>query len=273
MCLNEIKTGLSCALPGYVTYTSGGDRKHRGGCAVLIKNRLNDELLQMDRSEQDLIRFRFKQYPKIQFIATYIPPSDSPYFSLDCIARLNTAICENPDDNVVVLGDLNCRYASLRKHFLAKPEGCNLQYSQSPDPATSPNVNAKHLIGVLRPLILLNGLCGQNLQLTHKLTFRQRSRWVSELDHCYASPGLLNSVRDLRVVDDVSLPSNHAPVIVVFSAKEMQCCSATLDDLEQRTSELGAYASEANFRSRFTQRQIRSNVDSGFVRELLDLYR
>ena len=65
-------------------------------------------------------------------------------------------------------------------------------------------------------------------------------------------------------------------MIVVFSAKEMQCCSAasaTLDDLEQRTSELGAYASEANFRSRFTQRQIRwSNVDSGFVRELLDFH-
>ena len=113
VCLNEIKTGLSCALPGYVTYTSGGDRKHRGGCAVLIKNRLNDELLQMNRSEQDLIRFWFKQYSKIQFTATYIPPSDSPYFSLDCIARLNTAVCENPDDNVVILGDLNCRYASL----------------------------------------------------------------------------------------------------------------------------------------------------------------
>ena len=77
----------------------------------------------------------------------------------------------------------------------------------------------------------------------------------------------------ITCMDDVSLPLNHAPVIVVFSAKEMQCCSATLDDLEQRTSELGAYASEANFRSRFTQRQIRwSNVDSGCVRELLDFH-
>ena len=40
-----IKTAETFSIPGYVSYTSSGDdARHRGGCAVLIRNRLNEEL-------------------------------------------------------------------------------------------------------------------------------------------------------------------------------------------------------------------------------------
>ena len=48
VCLNEIKTVLPFNLAGFVRYSSGGDKRHRGGCCVMIRDQLHNELLQLD---------------------------------------------------------------------------------------------------------------------------------------------------------------------------------------------------------------------------------
>ncbi len=42
ICINEAKTPCRFWLPGYATYQSGDDNRHRGGRAVMLKNNLND---------------------------------------------------------------------------------------------------------------------------------------------------------------------------------------------------------------------------------------
>lgn len=86
LCLNEIKTGLRYGMAGFETFSSHqGTAEHRGGCGVLIRNNLVNQVFDMDCSHSDQVRFRLRLCPGIQFIAIYIPPIDSPYFSLECI--------------------------------------------------------------------------------------------------------------------------------------------------------------------------------------------
>ncbi len=44
------------------------------------------------------------------------------------------------------------------------------------------------------------------------LTLRQKQYWVSELDWCLASQSVLSSISEIRVVENLALPSNHAIV-------------------------------------------------------------
>ena len=73
ICLNEIKTDKTFGIPGYKTFTSGGPERHRGGVAVLIDNKLSEDLVRVDCSNPDVVIFRFASVP-ITFIACYIPP-------------------------------------------------------------------------------------------------------------------------------------------------------------------------------------------------------
>ena len=118
MCLNEIKTVLPFNLAGFVRYSSGGDKRHRGGCCVMIRDRLHNELLQLDSSNHDMVCFRLQLCPNILFVAWYIPPSDSPYFSLDDVAHINSLVQNTSGHEVVIIGHVNPRYADLRHVFL-----------------------------------------------------------------------------------------------------------------------------------------------------------
>jgi len=74
--------------------------------------------------------------------------------------------------------------------------------------------------------------------LRGELTFRQRDRWVSELDWCVASVNVVDRVRNLDVNQDVTLPSNHAIVSCTVNMEYQ----ISLDDLLQRAQDLGGHA-------------------------------
>ena len=211
----------------------------------------------MDRSQPDIIHFRFRNNP-ITFVSCYIPPRDSPYASMDMVARLNSLLCENPDERYMILGDMNSRYANLRDTFLIDNRRTDLYYSPSPDPIDKPNENAKLLIGVVKPLLLINRLCGPNFQFPHRLTYRQKTRWVSELDHIYVSRSLLNAVHSLQIIDDMTLPSNDATVSVSISLSQFDDRDNILKNLELRAAQLGDHTpASLNRGNRLTRPQIK----------------
>ena len=272
--LNEIKTPLSFHMPGYVTYTSEGQNPHRGGCALLLRNCMNDLLCHIDCSKSDMIHFQLKPYPRVIFVSCYIPPKDSPYFSMDSVAELNSLISEGMQDyNFAILGDMNCRFASRRDGFLdnVKDVYPNLYYSPAPVSIKVPNENAKLLTGILRPLVLANGLSGYGFDFPHKLTFRQKNKWISELDHCFVSPAILPAVVDLRIEDSLMMPSNHAPVFVAFDTEKLINTESILQDLAQRARELGDHSTLSEQPQKgLAQRQMRwSDVDHNVFAESL----
>lgn len=118
ICLNEIKTGVRFCFPGFSVFTSGGTNKHRGGCAVLITDRLKDKILFVNNNEEDFIYFSLKCFPGVYFVSAYVPPYEPPYFTPSHIARINALLRENSDVKFVLLGDMNARYAHLRSLFV-----------------------------------------------------------------------------------------------------------------------------------------------------------
>lgn len=245
--LNEIKTDLPFNLPGYVTYVSrGAQGAHRGGCAILLRNQLNDRLSFMDCSVPDQIKFGLRPYTNVIFISAYIPPKSSPYFSMDSVSHLNSTICEAIRENrsLVLLGDMNCRFANLRSAFRENMSDNSTSYAPTQDPVTTPNSNASCLIGMLKPLILVNGLQGPDFQYTCALTYRMKDRWVSELDHCLVSPDLVKSISGFDIDPDTRLPSNHAPVRVTFNA-DLWRKGTDYSELASRASQLGDHRTNA----------------------------
>ena len=72
-----------------------------------------------------------------------------------------------------------------------------------------------------------------------------KDRWVSELDHCFVTKNLLESVEELHINQDVSLPSNHAPVTVKFNTKHWKVLNqTTLNFLNSRAKLLADYTPE-----------------------------
>ena len=65
-------------------------------------------------------------------------------------------------------------------------------------------------------LLVLNNLERGGTKFTGGLTFRRRSKWISELDVCLCSSKLLNYAKSLQVSHDSSYPSDHAPVSAEF---------------------------------------------------------
>ena len=71
--------------------------------------------------------------------------------------------------------------------------------------------------------------------------FRQRDRWISELDHCYVTPKLLDYVRDFKIESRLDLPSDHAPISVYLSVDKLKHTAHVCSRLYDRACQLGDY--------------------------------
>ena len=198
---------------------------------------MNRLLSCVDFCTKDQIGFQLKCWPRITFVACYIPPEDSPYFRLDAIATLAAILNSEPDMSFVVLGDLNCRYGELRNRFL---ENCQSPWNYYDEPDIQPNRNAKQLISMLIPLIMINGLDTGNSVFSGAKTYRQGPIWKSTLDHVYASESMVPYIEDFSVRNDVLLPSDHATVF--FSVKpECRSVGIDRDEIVVRAEQLGSH--------------------------------
>ena len=109
--LTEIKIPIKFMLPGYNCFTTQGENRNRGGCAILVKNELVDDIAGTDCSAADYIALRLKSLPNLQIIACYLASSDSLYASAECLTYVSGEIHENPENDILLTGDLNCKLA------------------------------------------------------------------------------------------------------------------------------------------------------------------
>ena len=86
----------------------------------------------------------------------------------------------------------------------------------------------------------MNNLFIGTRQLTGGLTYRQRHRWISELDLCLVSRGLADAISSLHVEQQLCFPSDHAPVTPTINVSEVR--PADMNDLTVCASQLGDHA-------------------------------
>ena len=216
---------------------------HRGGCALLIRNCIAKHIARIETPSTECIFLKLKCLPNVIFAACYLPPSDSPYHTWAPISEIQEQMEREPDAQFVIMGDLNARFGDNRTAFLEDKGIDNASYYKSPDTIASPNQNARYILNTLGPkTVLLNGLKYKNISCPTNLTFRQKKKWISELDVCLLSPKCLIMVSDFHIHQEKDLPSDHAPISLILTRDDPD--HTELTDLEltiERASSLGQH--------------------------------
>ena len=212
------------------------------------------------RTEHDQLWFRLNWAPNFRFCAAYIAPSDSPYYSPQDLATLHEyAISQN--DNVVIMGDLNSRIPHLDQLSDAVN---NVRYSKNVD--TVSNTNGKRLteICVTSGLKPVNHLIYRDKVFDGNFTFKQKQNWISQIDWVVMSCRALPHLQEFKVLNALSLPTNHAPLSV-----ELGSFTIPLFDIQCRAKQFGE-AEPRKFHSRKRPLTM-SNIDpAAFVEQLPD---
>ena len=262
--LNEVKTDLPISLPGYVSYksaVSGGT--HRGGTALLIRRSLQSEIISVDMSIEGQVWVSVYCAPDIMFGFMYIPPSDSPYFSPALISAIQEKVkTASFNTKFVILGDMNSRFgASIRDWITCVdvPDVHRYTYPIIDDTVRAPNDNAFAIsaLCVELKLIVINNLKTIDEHFRSKLTYRSGSEWKSELDICITSPNLVKHLSSFNVWQDISLPSNHAPISL-----NVHPSKSDVSSLYSRAKYLGDHATmytSTNISNALNKRPIKFN--------------
>ena len=110
MSLSELKHSYPITLPGFNFIRSRINREHtqRGGVGVLIKRYLWQYVHNI---LDDQVWFSINGIPECTFGCVYIPPRDSPYYSMQSSASIQE-YCKN-NNHIFVIGDLNARLGVL----------------------------------------------------------------------------------------------------------------------------------------------------------------
>jgi len=258
--LNEIKTSLSFAVPGYKVFVSDNSNPHRGGTALLIRNNLADSITWMDNATDGQIWLKLSMLPEILIGGCYVPPSDSPYYDISMLANIEAQIMSNINSEFILIGDLNARCGKevgLLLHTETEKVSC--RYMQSCDDARVANQNGQHIIQLCKDshALIVNNLQYGKQMFQGGLTFRRKNQWISEVDLCVLSHELIHSLSKFEINQDLSLPSDHAPIgiaIDVLSLSHMK-----LDNILLRSSSLGDHAvlHSKNNEPRLVKRPIR----------------
>ena len=233
--LTEIKSSKIPHVPGFIPVVAKTVNSRRGGVVVLVKSPLYPDLCHIDVSTNDQVWFSFSSIPNVRFGGVYVTPSSSPYYSDGDMANIQ-AKTDGKDVRYIVLGDLNARVGrsagQLVKH--------NASYTYSAPVDVTVNDNGKKLLAICgdRNLMLVNNLRTESRSFPGALTFRMRNRWISQLDLCLVSEELIPCVSDFHVNQDITFPSNHAPVSVQFKFPEQHF---GLQEVLTRSKDIGTY--------------------------------
>lgn len=151
-----------------------------GFVVTLFKHDIYNDVTVIDTSAQEQIWFQLQSVPSIIFGGTYIPPSDSPYFSYESSSEIQ-AKTQDTSFGYVVVGDMNTRCGDKVKELI---EGSNDLYYKPID--VSVNNNGKSIIQVCKDnnLLVVNNLHTMCHSFPSSLTYRKRKKWISEVDYC-----------------------------------------------------------------------------------------
>ena len=160
---------------------------------------------------------RLRCVPEVLFGFVYIPPSDSPYFSETSISAIQEKLKTSDAANgAVIMGYLNARFGYLLQQLPMHLELNNLSYPTIPDPIRFANNNAKMIFSICAEenLMVFNNAVLETQSYRSQLTYKQGPVWTSELDYCLVSCKMVNSLCFFGVHQNLSLPSNHAPIVI-----------------------------------------------------------
>ena len=238
--LNEIKTPLKISCPGYISLTSRDmSNPSRGGTCVLIKNQLISQVSGLDLSIPDQVWLQLKYLPGILFGFVYVPPHDSPYFSETSFSAIQEKLKTVSSVNeCIIVGDINARLGKKVRELPDDLDLNELSYPTIPDQIQTANTNANIIYSMCceEKLAIVNNAKIKNKHFNSKLTYKQGRIWTSELDLCIMSPNLLDSITNFNIIQDFSLPSDHAPLSITL--KQCLC----LDTLLEHATYLGDHA-------------------------------
>ena len=136
---------------------------------------------------------------------------------------------------------MNARFGTSIKELTERLGLVGYSYPSIPDPIPNPNDNALALFGMCieDKLLVINNLKTPHSYFQSRKTFRRGREWISEIDTCIVSKGLINFVGGYEVVENDSLPSDHAPIAITL---QPPCVSLEL--LKLRASYLGKHGAE-----------------------------
>ena len=216
MVLSEIHRASVKHAPGFIPVVASNDSpNHRGGVAILFKYSIYKEVYNIDKSVSEQVWFQLRSMPSVQFCGAYIAPPDSQYFNESSLPQLQAKSSDNVRSYVIV-GDFNARCGNFVHQIGERlPE---LSYTPV-DETINSNGREISQICIDNSLLVLNNL---NELKTEKrfeggLTFRRRTKWISEVDLCLLSQELFGYVKSLNISHDTDYPSDHAPVSVEFN--------------------------------------------------------
>ena len=100
---------------------------------------------------------------------------------------------------------------NLQKFSVASKD---ITFTMNPDPRS--NANGQDLTTVCQThnLVPLNHLIHRDLVCEGGFTYRQKERWISQLDWALCSIDLLDTVQRFNVTHTMNLPTNHAPIAI-----------------------------------------------------------
>jgi len=173
----------------------------------------------------------------------------------------------------VVIGDINSRFAGTQIEFLEETSHKGLSYLESSDALKKPNQNAKFVIGAFKPLVPINNLATESKCFPGGLTFRRKNNWISELDYCFTSGGLINCIESFSVNQRTDIPSNHAPIVVKLDLSHFSVEKVMLKELYMRACELGECAiTSCNKKDQHSRKQIKmSDLDKEKIYSALSM--
>ena len=221
--ISELKANRRASFPGYVSYRSamvGG----RGGVAVFVRRHLSFSVTRVDAAFTDQVWLQLSCLMPFMLGFCYVPPQDSPYFDIGAFGNIQQKVkwCEEMNFAPLIIGDINSRFGSSVNNLLqdgsAIPPG-RFSYPTVPDDVRYPNENANSLAQICtnNGLLIVNNLKDGDKTFVSKLTFKRRQTWISELDVCLSHYNFIRYITSFKVIHDLSLPSDHAPLTISVS--------------------------------------------------------
>lgn len=224
--LLETKTACNFSVPGYYVYQNpSGLNAKRGGIAMLLKCFLIDYVKEIDTGTEGQIWLELSCYPDYKFGGVYIPPKDSPYYEPSMFGALLANIMQR--SRVVIMGDLNSR---VGVPYLTDLGDKPYQYNETRDFVV--NDNGKQLLDICKnsEMLIANHLVIGDKILGGNLSYKQGSRWISEIDLCLVKSEIVKEIESVSVEQGIH-GSDHAPLSVMleFDIKGEMARSLLLD--------------------------------------------
>ena len=230
--LLEIKTNACISVPGFYVYHNPSKWcSKRGGVAMLVKNSLVKFITRVDVGTEGQVWVEFSCYPGFIFGGIYIPPNDSPYYHPSLFGSVEAYV--NEHSKVVALGDYNSRVGSP---CLCDSNSEQYEYAGIVDEVV--NENGKQLINLCRSsgAVVGNHLLYKGKSFGGGLTFKRKTRWISEIDLCVLKEEVLDNVRGISVNHTVT-GSDHAPLVLELNFSGITSLAPAL--LQERAEYLG----------------------------------